>query len=64
MSADLLAVDELHTHFAVGGTFLGAGHQVVRAVDGVGFRIARGEVLGLVGESGWVRARSARPCCA
>jgi peptide/nickel transport system ATP-binding protein len=41
----LLAVEGLRTHFATAG-------GVVRAVDGVSFTLERGEVLGLVGESG------------
>ena len=46
MSGDIvLEVRDLHTHF-----FLRRG--VVKAVDGVSFHLRRGEVLGLVGESG------------
>ncbi|MGD9883037.1 MAG: ABC transporter ATP-binding protein [Reyranella sp.] len=46
MTGDIvLEVRDLHTHF-----FLRRG--VVRAVDGVSFHLRRGEVLGLVGESG------------
>jgi peptide/nickel transport system ATP-binding protein len=41
----LLRVSDLHTHYTHNG------HQV-RAVDGVSLEIARGETLGLVGESG------------
>ncbi|MCZ0735714.1 ABC transporter ATP-binding protein [Phreatobacter sp. AB_2022a] len=42
---DVLEVTDLKTHF-----FTRAG--VVKAVDGVSFKVARGQVLGLVGESG------------
>ena len=46
MSGDIvLEVRDLHTHF-----FLRRG--VVKVVDGVSFSLRRGEVLGLVGESG------------
>src|SRR5262245_65614836 len=45
MSDVILEVRDLHTHF-----FLRRG--VLKAVDGVSFSLHRGEVLGLVGESG------------
>ena len=45
MSGAVLEVRDLHTHF-----FLRRG--VLKAVDGVSFSLRRGEVLGLVGESG------------
>ena len=43
--AILLSVEGLRTHFHT-------RHGIARAVDGVDFRLARGERLGLVGESG------------
>jgi len=45
MPAPVLAIENLRTHF-----FTRAG--VIKAVDGVSFAVAGGEVLGLVGESG------------
>jgi ABC-type glutathione transport system ATPase component len=49
----LLEVNDLQTYF-----FLTEG--VVRAVDGVGFRIERGQTLGVVGESGCGKSVTAR----
>ncbi|HYE03134.1 MAG TPA: ATP-binding cassette domain-containing protein, partial [Phycisphaerales bacterium] len=48
----LLAVRDLHTHFPIRSGLLQLTTGHVRAVDGVSFHLARGETLGLVGESG------------
>jgi len=47
----LLSVRDLVKYYRAGGVFA-AKAPPVRAVDGVSFEIARGETLGLVGESG------------
>ncbi len=47
----VLAVDDLQVHFPVKSGWL-AKPATVRAVDGVSFTLARGECLGIVGESG------------
>jgi len=45
MAEPLLSVENLKTYFFIGSA-------ISRAVDGVSFTVARGETLGLVGESG------------
>ncbi|MDX6244979.1 MAG: hypothetical protein QOE76_2702, partial [Frankiales bacterium] len=53
---DLLNVRDLKVHFPLRGGALdrltGRGGGAVKAVDGVSFSVAPGEVLGVVGESG------------
>ncbi len=53
MAETLLRVDDLKVHFPVmRGVLLKKQVGTVHAVDGISFTLARGETLGLVGESG------------
>jgi ABC-type oligopeptide transport system ATPase subunit len=45
-------VRDLHVHFPIRHGFFSSAPRVHKAVDGVSFDLARGECLGLVGESG------------
>jgi peptide/nickel transport system ATP-binding protein len=55
----LLEVRALSKHFPVRGGFIGKA-GVVRAVDDVNFSVHKGEVLGIVGESGCGKSTTAR----
>ena len=56
----LLEVNNLKKHFPIRKGFLGKNVQQVQAVDGVSFKIRRGETLGLVGESGCGKSTTGR----
>lgn len=57
---DLLQVRNLVKRFESGGGWLGGKKQIVRAVNDVSFNVARGQSIGLVGESGCGKSTVAR----
>lgn len=56
----ILEVKDLVKHFPIGGGFFGRGQQVVHAVNGINFKVKKGETLGLVGESGCGKSTAGR----
>jgi peptide/nickel transport system ATP-binding protein len=61
MNADvLLEVRNLKRYFAVRGGLLQRKVATVQAVDGISFDVRRGEILGIVGESGCGKSTTAR----
>ena len=56
----ILEVRDLVMHFKVRHGLFGGSAGVVRAVDGVSFKLKRGETLGLVGESGCGKTTTGR----
>src|SRR5262245_36062963 len=56
----ILTVQDLRKYFAVRGGLFHTVQAEVKAVDGVSFDVRRGEILGLVGESGCGKSTTAR----
>lgn len=52
IETSLIKVHELVKHFPLGGGLLKKPHSWVKAVNGVSFKIEKGETFGVVGESG------------
>ena len=60
-TAPFIEVDNLVKHFPIKKGFFSSGDAgTVRAVDGISFTVARGETLGLVGESGCGKSTTGR----
>ena len=59
-AAPLLEVENLEVHFPVHRGIFSRVVDYVRAVDGISFRIYRGQTLGLVGESGCGKTTAGR----
>ena len=62
MSETLLRVEDLKIYYPVAGSGFGK-KEFVKAVDGVTFEVKKGEVFGIVGESGCGKSTQGRGVC-
>ncbi len=60
MSEVLLEVQNLKTYFPINRSFFSKNKDYVKAVDGVTFKLFKGETLGIVGESGCGKSTTGR----
>ena len=56
----LIRAENLKKYFELGGGFFSSSNDVVKAVDGLNFKIYEGETLGIVGESGCGKSTTGR----
>lgn len=60
MNAPILKVEDLKVHYPLGGGLTGRTGVTLKAVDGVSFELAKGQIIALVGESGCGKSTIAR----
>ena len=59
-ASPVIEVRALRKHFPIRSGLFSTSDDVIRAVDGVGFTVERGETFGLVGESGCGKTTTSR----